>query len=503
MPKKRGRATSLGQQVKAEETKKAKSKASKKKDAAPPITSSMKEEIENVEDRPQIEDQIVEEEFIGTMDGTQFFQSETPSSFKEMTKTKVADSSLHASLVFEWMISPVPSEKFIDAYWDRKPLIIKRNFPEYYQGLGDLQRVKKTSKIRPIPIPKTLEAIKMQHGKRVMGSLPISTKTATPEAMDTLLKNNYHLHLHHPQQYIKSIWRLVAYLEDFLGFPMNATYEMSSPQSADPHPLISASNTDRFILQSEGSSAIRMFSPPIQLPYTESKNYPASELGDAILDSTISAGDLLYVPRGFPVSMTSSGEGHNTRILIHTIPENNNWFHFFSLAIPRALELAVEEDPSYRELLPVNFHSYMGVMFDRSDPNFTENSEDSHGNPEKAEVSEDSQESSQTDPRRGEFENVATQRFFNLKKFLPFDGVSDQLAIPFLERRIVLPSDIDRDSILKESKLINIDTMVRLVAKNAVRIVIEGEFCCLYTYVNNDRNLHGISTQEWYFNFST
>lgn len=57
---------------------------------------------------------------------------------------------------------------------------------------------------------------------------------------------------------------------------------------------------EAFLLQAEGSKQWRLYDNPSgeRLPTTSSGNFAQRELGPAIMEVTLRAGDLLYIPRG-------------------------------------------------------------------------------------------------------------------------------------------------------------------------------------------------------------
>jgi hypothetical protein len=43
-------------------------------------------------------------------------------------------SATQAKLLFKWLIHPMPVEEFYEKYWEKRPLVIKRKSPQYYDG---------------------------------------------------------------------------------------------------------------------------------------------------------------------------------------------------------------------------------------------------------------------------------------------------------------------------------------------------------------------------------
>ena len=52
----------------------------------------------------------------------------------ELAANTEIHSSTKAKLMFEWLIYPMPLEDFYQKYWEKRPLVIKRKLPTYYEG---------------------------------------------------------------------------------------------------------------------------------------------------------------------------------------------------------------------------------------------------------------------------------------------------------------------------------------------------------------------------------
>ena len=99
-------------------------------------------------------------------------------------------------------------------------------------------------------------------------------------------------------------WRPAALfcrdLERRLGFPVQANAYLT-PAAAQGF-AVHHDTHDVFVLQVEGSKRWRIHAPLVELPLADQRWSPelGAHLGEPVLDVTLTAGDTLYLPRGWP-----------------------------------------------------------------------------------------------------------------------------------------------------------------------------------------------------------
>lgn len=69
---------------------------------------------------------------------------------------------------------------------------------------------------------------------------------------------------------------------------------------------------------------------------------------------------MLYFPRGFIHEAKTTADVHSLHITVSAC-QRNTWGDLLEKLIPRALQIAIEEDVEFRTALPLNYLHYMGV----------------------------------------------------------------------------------------------------------------------------------------------
>ncbi|OWR49647.1 lysine-specific demethylase NO66 like protein [Danaus plexippus plexippus] len=199
-----------------------------------------------------------------------------------------------------------------------------------------------------------------------------------------------------------------------------------------------------------------------------------SEIGEPVLEVVLEAGDMLYFPRGYiHQGVTIDGE-HSLHVTI-SMYQKHAWADLLEKMIPAALQIAINENIEFREGLPLDIYDHFGLV--HSDTNT---------------------------PRKAEMEEIVKRLFNKIKDYLPIDEAVDQMNKKF--QQDALPpvlSDFekavtvfgDSDVMIENGKVTNrveigLDTRIRLLRKNILRIVSE-ERIKLYYYAENALEYHG------------
>ncbi|KPI95893.1 Lysine-specific demethylase NO66 [Papilio xuthus] len=155
--------------------------------------------------------------------------------------------------------------------------------------------------------------------------------------------------------------------------------------------------------------------------------------------------------------------------------QKQSWADLFEKMLPAALEIAINEEPLFRQGLPFDIHDNFGLVHSDS-----------------------------TTPRRVEMEEFMKNLFHKIKTYLPMDGAVDQMCKKF--QHDALPpvlSDTEKACtvygdtavMVENGKVINrvemgLDTKIRLLRKNILRLVSE-ETIKIYFYNENSLEYHG------------
>jgi len=179
---------------------------------------------------------------------------------------------------------------------------------------------------------------------------------------------------------------------------------------------------------------------------------------------------MLYFPRGTIHQAVSVPTAHSLHLTLSTGLQHS-WADFLEVAVPRAIQLAFEEDEEFRQSLPRDFFREMGVM--HSD--------------------------SPSEKRKIYLEKIMGL----LEKILqntPVDASADAMALGFLEGRlppvinvsdsVTLGYDNEKHQEINNDVEIKGTTYMTMVNASAARLVVEGEIAAVYTPVRNRAAIH-------------
>jgi lysine-specific demethylase/histidyl-hydroxylase NO66 len=155
---------------------------------------------------------------------------------------------------------------------------------------------------------------------------------------------------------------MLALLEEsFLsGFGSNAYYTPAGSQGFAPH----WDDVEAFVLQLEGRKKWKIHGlggDEELLPRFSSRNFSQEEVGGTIMEVVLEPGDLLYFPRG-TIHQAMSDDTTDSFHLTVSCAQKNCWADLMDIAVNAALIQASKNMTAYRESLPKDYGSYMGVM---------------------------------------------------------------------------------------------------------------------------------------------
>jgi lysine-specific demethylase/histidyl-hydroxylase NO66 len=414
------------------------------------------------------------------------------------------DNISTAAEFFSWLISPLTPEEFFSHYFEKKPLVIRRNckkkgttvqivtterdlsqyVPEmggydeksskighkgvmseltcartesqpnlahYYSGWFDKSAVMEllASPSADIHYGRDIDVTSYSDGQRK--TLNPSGKAAQKE-VKSFIEQGCSIRFLCPQQFSSKVWRLCNLLDDFFGLQVgtNSYLTPAKTQGFAPH----YDDVDILVMQTEGAKRWRLYANKAQnelLPQFSSRNFEQNELGELILDTWLEAGDFLYAPRGTIHQCTASDSADSMHITVSTCLKSS-WADYLQLFLPRALQLATETHVELRKVMPLNWQNYMGI---------------SH--------------SDEATELRAEFMGNAMKLIEMVvnQENLPIDEAGDALALdimhsrvpPYLNNKEKLASNNDQGKKkAKQASIIRETTLLRLVKAGIARI---------------------------------
>jgi Cupin superfamily protein len=219
------------------------------------------------------------------------------------TSTRTQPTLRSAVAALERCLEPVAAEEFLARHWERRPLVVPRAEPGRFDDLlseADVERLIGSGGLRYPAFRLVREGSQIDVGSYtrdvpwrppITGSADAGRIAAEWEAGATIVLQALHL-----------TWRPLAvfcrHVERALGHPVqtNAYYTPKGSQGFAVH----HDTHDVFVLQVAGEKRWRLYEPLLELPLESQRwSKELGEPGEPTEDLTLSAGDTLYLPRGW------------------------------------------------------------------------------------------------------------------------------------------------------------------------------------------------------------
>ncbi|MEA5503555.1 cupin domain-containing protein [Halotia wernerae UHCC 0503] len=249
-------------------------------------------------------------------------------------------------LSLEDLLQPIDLETFLKKYWEQKPLHISGEGRKDYKNIFSIQDLDTLLRYNNTHFIPTFNIIK--NGTQV----PQMNNPSQRDAFETYSQGNTLLvgSMHNRW---KSIGLLCRNFELTLRHPTGATI-VTSPnevQGLSRH----FDGVDVFVIQLEGEKYWQIYNPLESLPLNvDGDSLPADTLLDSPLQEVhMRAGDLLYIPRGFPhQAFTKETTSLHLSICVNVI-------HWKDL-IAEVLSIASEQNIELRKSLPIGLLASQG-----------------------------------------------------------------------------------------------------------------------------------------------
>lgn len=469
--KKMKEAKNIGKKKTLKKKKQTKSKPSKNNKVSKKhnLESINDQEVSDFEEVPILIPSVQNHHNIQVSDDNSCTHSDDGSFEFVPVQTNSSEEGLKA---FKWMIAPYNPDEFLNRVWEKKPLHIARKKPNYYKEIISTPIIDDMLRNQNIQFTKNIDITTYINGKRETHN---PEGRAHPHLVWDYYLNGCSIRLLNPQTYIPKLHLLNATMQEFFHSFVGANAYLTPPDSQGfaPH----YDDIEAFILQTEGKKHWRIYKPRAEnetLPRTSSKNFDQNEIGDPIMEVILEAGDMLYFPRGYiHQGITMDGE-HSLHVTV-SMYQKHSWADLFEKLIPAALHIAIEENIDLRRGLPFDIYDNFGLVH-----------------------------SDMKSLRRVEITELIKTLFEKIQEHLPIDDAVDQMmknyqhdALPpvlnDLEKTVTVYGDTD--VMIENGQVINrveisLDTRIRLLRKNILRMVSEDKIR-LYYYTENSLEYHG------------
>jgi len=234
----------------------------------------------------------------------------------------------------------------------------------------------------------------------------------------------------------------------------------SNPQQSQiPH----IEQFESFIYQVEGSKTWKIFKNPKLNQSLDGEGVENAKISEEhpIIEAALNPGDFLYIPKGANFETLPSPD--KSLHLKFSFTKKATWSDFITVAFQHAIQAATVEDKQFQQGLPRAMFDFMGLQNEPKDDD--------------------------DDQRRPEFIKHFTHLMKKLINYVPLDKVVDDLSMDFYARRLPPTLDpVDKEHQVhgsKAAKTMSLDTQVRLVRKDVIRMTEEnGELIIEYNLEN-------------------
>lgn len=206
------------------------------------------------------------------------------------------------------MLEPLCRNDFLREHWQRKPLILNRRKPDYYAELLTLRDVDSLLYFGRPDFPYIAGASPGGAARRassvITGGLPQahpSAAAAVPDlaSLGRLYEGGDTLYIHDLERFWRPVAELCMQFQSALHHPTEAGLFLTPPGAAGLP--VHYDNQDVFVLQIQGAKHWHIHDPVLALPIEPRElSDSRAELGPVRYDIRLEAGDLLYLPRGYP-----------------------------------------------------------------------------------------------------------------------------------------------------------------------------------------------------------
>lgn len=262
----------------------------------------------------------------------------------------------------ESLLAPISLEEFFSNYWEKAPLVISDRESAHYRGLlgvSDIDFILSSAFTTDKTAVEVLGPAEVKKSLKEVSATQVSELYDAYRGGSTVRVSRVHRHW-------KPIGELCRSLEQSFQFPVRANL-YCTPASASTSPRHYDTH-DVMVLQISGRKSWRIFEPLVTLPLESVPPLPFEErtgmlkyarggprkaraniddheCGEALSELTLTAGDLLYIPRGFlHEAWTTDEPSTHITVGLHVV----RWLDLLSVALAQV----GNRDVRFRQALP-------------------------------------------------------------------------------------------------------------------------------------------------------
>lgn len=251
---------------------------------------------------------------------------------------------------FGYILNPLTIEDFFANYYEKKPLVIKRNQPNYYDPVLTINDVNDLLSNSDLIYPNLFMVKQSEGATHTEYTYNVTAANKPPiegivdkEKLFSLFSEGNTIVLNALDRHFSKIHRLCFVTETTFNARAQANFYLTpiNSQGFEAH----WDTHDVFLLQIGGSKNWKLFESPIELPSKKQSYNGGWTRTTPTHDFVLEQGDLLYIPRGF------IHEGHSTENISLHITLGIHTFKYSDIV--RELVKNIEDELFFRKSLPL------------------------------------------------------------------------------------------------------------------------------------------------------
>ncbi len=266
-----------------------------------------------------------------------------------------------------YLLNPVSPAEFIDDYWEKRPLFLTRDQPEYFDGVfsfdaldellarGDLWH----PNVRVFLNGEQLEPSRFTH--RWPYGREVHDRVVDRDQILRLFRAGATLNVLGLERTYAPVMEVSKLLEVEAGFPVHTTAFLAPPDAANIPPHYDM--VDVLVAQISGTKEWGLWAPDRALPLTTDTSGRIYGPGDERVSPQrllgrhmLHPGDVLYVPRGVLHEAVTTDE-HSLHLAFGINP--HRWYDLFEIVAKDAVS-RLADTVQFREALPVDYRDQDG-----------------------------------------------------------------------------------------------------------------------------------------------
>jgi len=412
----------------------------------------------------------------------EYAAAEAKGGLKRILEREDGDLVSAGAELLEWICGGLPKDEFFSRFSELKPLLVRNSEgnESRFNGIESTGLIKWRIENGKLKYNRDMSLSVYQDGLRRTLHADLE-EVAELKSVWADFEGGASLRLLRPHEHNDVLWKMISCLEAFFnaGGGSNAYLTPSESQGFAPH----YDDIDAFILQVEGSKNWTVYDTFDGSEEKDDDNlesrfpkHPRHSSGDfsrqnvskleVALKTTLSPGDMLYIPRGMVHEAKSTKDSHSLHVTI-SMAQRMTWADYLAEALPHAVQRACLSDSvadcaSLRRNLPRDMSEFMGII----------NSDNI------------------TDTRREDFVKNVVEHVNLVLQNIDFDIIADRMAVRFQEER-TKPAELGKlgeDETPKQSvEKLSLNSEVELAFPGVATLTVEGDAAILYHSCQNTR----------------